>query len=114
MTSDEVHNLAAELLPAIEELLSERRQPPPIVTADDLAKYLKVSREVIYANADQLGAIRIGDGPRPRLRFRLDGDQVRAWQAGKPMPSRSDESRPRRRRPSKRIAADNLLPVRGR
>ncbi|MEI6536514.1 MAG: HTH domain-containing protein [Verrucomicrobiaceae bacterium] len=51
--------LAAELLPALLDLIEAERKPPPIVTADELAAYLKVSREVIYRNAERLGAIRL-------------------------------------------------------
>ena len=40
--------------------------------ADGLAmspRAFNVARGWVYAHADELGAIRLGDGPRPRLRF---------------------------------------------
>lgn len=37
--------------------------------AQQVAKQLGVSREWVYEHADELGARRIGNGPRPRLRF---------------------------------------------
>ena len=40
-----------------------------LVDAATLARLLGVSRATVYANADQLGAIRLGAGKRARLRF---------------------------------------------
>ena len=37
--------------------------------AQEVAQRLGVSREWVYEHADELGALRIGSGPRPRLRF---------------------------------------------
>ncbi|MBS1895501.1 MAG: hypothetical protein JST59_29730 [Actinobacteria bacterium] len=42
---------------------------PRYVDAAALALELKVERDWVYANARKLGAIRLGDGPRGRLRF---------------------------------------------
>lgn len=43
-----------------------------LVTADALARRLGVSRSHVYEHADALGAVRLGDGPRARLRFDLE------------------------------------------
>ena len=107
-----VEEMAQALLPVLRELIEEEAQRLPlIVTAAELAEYLKTTRQVIYNNADQLGAIRLGDGKRPRLRFRLDCAQVRAWQAGASKPSLADA-----RRPPKRVVKgrddSELLPIR--
>lgn len=37
--------------------------------AQEVARRLGVSREWVYEHADELGALRIGSGLRPRLRF---------------------------------------------
>jgi predicted DNA-binding transcriptional regulator AlpA len=37
--------------------------------AQEVARRLGVSREWVYEHAEELGASRIGTGPRPRLRF---------------------------------------------
>jgi hypothetical protein len=37
--------------------------------AKEVAKQLGVERDWVYEHADELGATRIGTGPRPRLRF---------------------------------------------
>ena len=39
------------------------------IVASEVAVAFKVTRGWVYAHADELGAIRLGDGPRPRLRF---------------------------------------------
>ena len=40
-----------------------------LLTATEVALAFNVTRGWVYAHADELGAIRLGDGPRPRLRF---------------------------------------------
>jgi len=40
-----------------------------LLTASEVAVAFNVARGWVYAHADELGAIRLGDGPRPRLRF---------------------------------------------
>ena len=43
-----------------------------LLSAQALADKLGVSRAYVYEHADALGAIRLGDGPRARLRFDLE------------------------------------------
>jgi hypothetical protein len=40
-----------------------------LLTVTDVAIAFNVARGWVYAHADELGAFRLGDGPRPRLRF---------------------------------------------
>jgi hypothetical protein len=42
---------------------------PPLVDAEALAIHLGVSPGYVYEHADELGARRLGSGPRARLRF---------------------------------------------
>ena len=60
----------AELLRATTNLTG------PLVDAAELARILGVERDWVYARAARLGAVRLGDGPKARLRF--DIDRVRA------------------------------------
>jgi hypothetical protein len=58
----------------IEAMRAEGVMPQAPVTtawldAQEVARQLRVSREWVYEHADELGASRIGSGPRPRLRF---------------------------------------------
>lgn len=43
-----------------------------LVDAETVAAALGVSRAYVYEHADELGAERLGDGPRARLRFDLE------------------------------------------
>jgi hypothetical protein len=40
-----------------------------MLTAAQVAARFNVDRSWVYAHAEQLGVVRLGDGPRPRLRF---------------------------------------------
>jgi hypothetical protein len=40
-----------------------------LLTAQQVAARFNVDRSWVYAHADELGVVRLGDGPRPRLRF---------------------------------------------
>jgi hypothetical protein len=122
-----IRSAAAEISPdAIERIAQRvaqllRHDPPPHDDADEprdlmdagqLAKHLGLTRAWVYEHAETLGAIQIGNGPRPRLRF----DPTRAREALSER-QRRDESvntlvrptgRPRRR-PTGKIVP--LLPV---
>lgn len=123
--SAEPARLHPEDLEALADLVAERvtaalRDRPPadraeLVDAAEIARRFHVSRDTVYALADELGAIRLGDGPRPRLRF--DAERVAAALAERASTTlRSSEqkppaARPRRRRPA---GADvDLLPIKG-
>ena len=60
----------------VAELLRADRGPgPTLLTPTQVADRYAVSRTWVYEHADELGAIRLGDGPRARLRF--DPERVR-------------------------------------
>jgi hypothetical protein len=40
-----------------------------MLTAAQVARRFNVERSWVYAHAEELGVVRLGDGPRPRLRF---------------------------------------------
>ncbi len=68
--------LAERLTETLGELVTREpllREPvedtPRMVDAAELAEELGTSRKWVYRNADQLGAVRLTDGARPRLRF---------------------------------------------
>lgn len=48
-----------------------------LLSAAQVAERFNVDREWVYAHAERLGAMRLGAGPRPRLRF--DPDRVAAY-----------------------------------
>jgi hypothetical protein len=64
-----IADLVAEALKAEDGAAGQRGEQPVLVDAATLARILGVSRATVYANADELGAIRLGTGSRARLRF---------------------------------------------
>ena len=104
----------AELLePRLVEALEARSaqlDTGQLVDAGTVAQALGLSRATIYAHADELGAIRVGDGDKPRLRFDLE--QARsAWRdSSREEPAPKPANRAARRRP--RSAGAPLLPIR--
>lgn len=88
-----------------------------LVDAATLAAELGVDRSWVYAHRGELGAIQLGTGSKPRLRFDLEvAWKVLARSTSKesqepktPAPTRSSERRRQRRTRS----APELLPIRG-
>jgi hypothetical protein len=99
------------------ELLEDDGQPGPkrlrrLVDAATAASLLGVSRATVYAKAEELGAIRVGNGKRARLRF----DPTKLTTSGSSQPeSAPGQTGRRRRRSTRSSSADhgNLLPIRG-
>lgn len=108
LDDETIEAIAIRVAELIEQRSSERR----LVTAAELAERLGFARSTIYEKAGELGAIRIGTGPRARLRFDLD--QVAEKLGGERQKLTSPASPPsRRRRPVRRRARTVLLPIRG-
>jgi hypothetical protein len=89
-----------------------------LVDAATVARELAVSRSFVYEHAAELGAERIGEGQRPRLRFDLDRARA-AWNA-RQSNERSPAARSpvvtgpvRRRRRAPLGTEPHLLPIRG-
>lgn len=101
------------------ELLEERqmlRLSSSLVDAQQVAETLGVSRAWVYEHADELGATRLGEGPKARLRFRLDvGSSASACHAGRgsTSPEPASLSASPRRRPRRSGTSAPLLPIRG-
>lgn len=88
-----------------------------LLTVAELASFLGVSADWVYAHADELGAWRLGAGPKARLRFDLEEVQRRltACEADRESvaPSvRVVERRSARRRPTGFGNGGELLPIR--
>jgi hypothetical protein len=113
--------LHPEDLERLAELIAERAQPstrPRLVDAADLARQLSVERSWVYEHANELGAVRLGTGPKAPLRF--DPDRALAALASCSADRRSthaqdpvaEPNRVHRRRRSLGTSVD-LLPIRG-
>jgi hypothetical protein len=118
-----VEQLPPETIEAIAQrvaqLLSEHRAPtagPQLVDAEQLAPQLGLTRAWVYQHAQELGAIRLGHGPKARLRFNpitaaealADRDQDAELKSSGSAAKRT-RGRPRRKPPS----GTTLLPIRG-
>jgi hypothetical protein len=88
-----------------------------LVTAAGVAKRYAVSRDYVYAHAAELGAIRLGTGPRARLRFDLETVAAAlsacsaSRQSDAPAKPPAEPIR-RRRRPAPLGTDVELLPIR--
>lgn len=81
---DDLAALADMVAHRVVELLPEAAPAASLLllTAADVARRFGVSADWVRENADRLGVIRLGDGPRPRLRF--DADRVAAALSSRP------------------------------
>jgi hypothetical protein len=129
LAADLADRLADQLVDRVVERLAETLlarlaagQPPPsppattpLVDAAAIAELTGLTRSTIYRRAIELGAVKVGTGPKPRLRF--DPQSVlqlltrEEAQTIRDVPARTAPARRRRR---DRSATGNLLPIRGR
>jgi hypothetical protein len=99
----------AELLRATTNLTG------PLVDAAELARILGVERDWVYARAGRLGAVRLGDGPKARLRFDIERVRETLASAGPgTQPPSDDAPRRRRGRPRTRPGAAGVPLIQGR
>ena len=98
----------------VELLRHDERPQPELVTAAELARRFGVDRSWVYANSARLGVVRLGTGPRARVRF--DVRVVAALLASDTRPARPSSERKRRTSSTARTAQlpDGLQPLRGR
>ena len=93
------------------------RAPAELVTAAHVAQRFGVCAEWVRGHADELGAIRLGDGPRPRLRFDVATVAKRLAACSQSEGSQAPDPAPRRRSPLRARPASAsgrpLLPVDG-
>lgn len=109
----ELRLLRAELHELRQSTATTTQPRARLVTATELAAELGVSRDWIYQHRDDLGAVRIGDGPKARLRFDIDAARqaigARSQASGQPQ----THAAPRRRsKPSRQTGAGLILKVR--
>lgn len=101
----------------VADLLADgTRERGDLVDAATLARLLGISRGAVYANAAALGAVRLGDGPKARLRFDVERARA-AMTSGEPsrQPSGAESPTPpekkRGRRRSRSGTSVPLLPI---
>lgn len=94
----------------VELLRDEGLAPTGLVDAAEIARRFGLHRDTVYARADELGAIRLGDGPRARLRFDPVAVAERLGSCAAESPRPTPAPSRRRRRPTARDP--ELLPIR--
>jgi hypothetical protein len=90
----------------VADLLRAGHASADLVDANEIARRFGVSRDFVYEHADDLGAVRLGGGPKARLRF----DPAKVGRTLR-KPPKKPASQPRRRA-SRR--SSSLLPIRER
>jgi len=111
LSTKTIEVLADQVAERVAERLRQDGTVASMVSAAEVARRFGISRDYIYDHADELGAVRLGDGPRARLRF--DSTKVAARLAKPASPpssaNRKTTRTPRRHpRPARRVP---LLPV---
>lgn len=107
-------NVLAELAASLSDPAPARAR---LLTAAEVADRLGLSRGAVYRRAYEFGAVRIGTGPKARLRF--DAEEVAAVLDAftGSRESEAADPPPRQRSPARRPRIDGqpfpLLPVRG-
>jgi hypothetical protein len=113
-TATVVTELAEIVAERVVELLEQRdrRWKTGLATAAEVAEEFGVGTSWVYANKTRLGAIKLGDGPKARLRF----DPERVERALRPRARAQDaRSRPEKRgRPGKADLQPDVELLRGR
>jgi hypothetical protein len=97
--------------------LTRARGNGRLVTVAELATWLQVERSYVYAHQVELGAMRLGSGPKARLRFDLEDVKRRISCEGSRESTRPDaasQAVPSRRRRRSLGTTVPLLPIRGR
>lgn len=104
---------SAELVLAAITADPARAQPSALIDASAVAKRFGVDRGWVYDHADELGAVRLGTGARPRLRFDPDVELAALASRDRRPPERPEiASSPGRRRRRTTAASAQLLPIR--
>lgn len=102
LSEADVERVAQRVVELLDASGGSSSEPPDLVDASEAARLLGVGRHYIYTHADELGAIRLGDGERGRLRF----DRKRLVDSAPPKPVVRRTARRRRGAP-----LVDLLPV---
>lgn len=104
-TIDAIAERVVDLL-GDEGIVQRVAQSPDLIDATEAARILGITRSTVYELADELGAQKIGNGSRPRLRF--DAELVAAFGATRTPKAVAPARAPRRKQPASAVA---LLPV---
>ncbi len=103
-----IEAIATRVLELFQEHTRHLQHPDSLIDVPELARQTGLSRTWIYEHARELGAIRLGDGPRARLRF--NPDTVKRLLEREP-PPRVERAPAKRRRQIRAMNETELLPI---
>jgi hypothetical protein len=103
-----IEAIAARVIELLQEHTRHLEHPTSLIDVIELARQTGLSRTWIYEHARELGAIRLGDGPRARLRF--NPDTVKRLLEREPRP-RVERAPAKRRRQVRAMTDIELLPI---
>jgi hypothetical protein len=73
LPTDAVEQIAQRVVELLrlecETIQGNQASQPELIDAEELAQRFGLTRTWVYENAGRLGAVKLSDGPRPRLRF---------------------------------------------
>ena len=72
LSARDVEAIAEATARKLAEFIGQREKTFGLVGPGELAQGLGVSLDYVYAHSTELGAIRLGSGPKARIRFDLD------------------------------------------
>lgn len=93
----------------VAQLLGQRPPESKLLDASEVAQRYRVSRGWVYEHARELGAITLGGGSKPRLRF--DAARVAEALAMPAEPARASQRREPRRKRRRGDGGEQLLPI---
>lgn len=86
--------------------------PPDLLTVAEVAERLKMSPKWVYAHQRRLGVIKLGDGPKARLRFDPRAvEELRQPDAGPDQTAAPREQPPKAKRSRRRLVSRPLPAV---
>jgi pantoate kinase len=88
LTQDDVDAIAEATAERLARLVSSPAATFALVDARRLAAELGVSVDYVYAHARELGGVRLGSGPKARIRFDLDRARRALEARSTPRPAR--------------------------
>lgn len=108
---DDIEMLALRVAELLEQR-GARRATGGLVDGAELARRLGTDRSWVYSHAEELGAIRLGTGPKARLRFDPDAAILQA-RLGREDEKGQAKKAPRQRKRARRVRKVALLPING-
>jgi hypothetical protein len=115
--TDVAVTLDREDVEAIAQRVAELLRPRVaigLVGVDEVVARFGVSRSYVYDHANELGAIRLGDGPKARLRFDLEQVALTLKATNPAEPRATDRAADRRGRPRRSSLPPGVKLIQGR